>query len=314
MKHVEDLTIPPDLRMLFVDEIAVYAVAESLETLGAATLAKIEQEAAAKSFLQKTLGKLSRAEEPTKLEMEASKIRRALEICHTLQQKVKAELEKEAECFLSDHCEPYLRGLAAGKLNEDWHRAILAFQESMRVYILELGQSRNMAVTNYNKAEKQVSDTARTAIGKAIRIAHELAQHTEFVNQVVDRQHEMVHDTPVAGNFLPRLPVGDYVGWTEGIPSMEIGPMQKHYDHILELCETLVGPGIRELEQALRDFHVLNGKANASFVLAFIERNRELAQNKWFNPDTIKQILARLETKYETPPLPYSFELAAVPA
>jgi hypothetical protein len=314
MKHFDDLILPPDLRLLFVDETAVHAVHESLKVLGRDTDAKLQEEQAGRTFFQKTLEKLGRTEAPTKLEQDGAKIKKALAICETLLLRLKAELEKEVEWFLRENCESYKRGLAAGILNEDWHRAILAFQEALRAYIRELGQSRNMAVTNYNMEACQISDIARDAIQKAVLTAHELVQHTEFVNQVVDRQHEMVKGTPVADIFLPRLPVGDYVGWTQALPSKEIGPMQSHYDHILTLCETLVGPGIIELELALEEFQALNHKANASFVHAFMDRNREVAQSRWFNPGTIKQILARLEAKYETPAMPYTFELSSAPA
>lgn len=313
MNRVEDLLVPPDLRILFVDETAVYAVSESLRHLEKSTLAEIESENAKKSLFKKTLGLLGKREEATKAEKDLGKIRRALEICDTLQSKIKVDLEKDSEWFLRENCEPYKRGLAAGTLNEDWHRAILAFQEALRSYILELGQSRNMAVTNYNKVEQQISDNARSAIEKAIQLSHELVKHTAFVNEVVDRQHEMVKGTPVADIFLPRLPIADYVGWTERLLNKDITSMQSHYDHILTLCETLVGPGILELEEALRHFQALNEKANASFVMAFIETNREQAQMKWFNPTTIRQILARLESKYQTPTMPYTFELAAAP-
>ena len=228
--------------------------------------------------------------------------KQAQAVVDTIAAKLAIESENLTEAYLRETSEAYVRGLAAFENTGDWERALDRFEERMAAFIRELGEARNTASANYNRAQDRISEAGEAAIYRAANAAVPVEMEANFINELVDAHERHVRGTPAAGANFPRVPVGDYSHWTKRLMDMPIAAMQMEFERILTLCETLQTAGIPQLRQAIGKIKSKSRDLSRSYVLAYLSSLRQFSDKNWYRPEESEALIAELEKRYELAP------------
>jgi hypothetical protein len=205
-------------------------------------------------------------------------------------------LVEHTETHVREECPEFLKGLATGNDFLDWSRSIERFQRKIDAYLRALGSARNMVTSGYDAKEKRISLTAEDALSVAILAASDLEEETAFINKVADAHQSAVADTPHAKAVLPRVPVARFREWTERLRQIaDIPAMQAEFTRIISMCEMLQSTGVLALDDAVKRATKQHSELSRSFVMEYLGRLRDYADEHWLNIEETPSRVQKLE-------------------
>jgi hypothetical protein len=205
-------------------------------------------------------------------------------------------LIEHTETHVRAECPEFLKGLATGNDFTDWSRSIERFQRKIDAYLQALGTARNMVTAGYDFKGMKISVKAEDSLSEAILAASALEEETAFINKVADAHQSAVADTPHAKAVLPRVPVARFREWTERLRQIpDIPAMQAEFTRIINMCEMLQSTGVFALDEAVKRATQEHSELSRSFVLEYLGRLRDYADEHWLNIEETPSRVQKLE-------------------
>ena len=227
---------------------------------------------------------------------ELAKIVASLATLEEVASQLMPPLVEQTENHVRKECPEFLKGLATGNDFLDWSRSIERFQRKIEAFLRALGTARNMVTAGYDFKEMRISASADDSLREAILAASELEEETAFINKVADAHQSAVADTPHAKAVLPRVPVARFREWTERLRQITSPPaMQAEFVRIISMCEMLQSTGVVALDEAVKRVTKEHGELSHSFVMEYLGRLREYADEHWLNIEETPSRVQQLE-------------------